>query len=604
MRMLYPVLSAARALIDLSGIWKFRTSEELTISQEMVEKWESGYEMMAVPAAYNDQKESMDLRDHYGYVFYQKEIAVPKALREERIVLRFGSVTHHAKVYLNGQLICEHKGGFLPFEVQINEFMISGENTLTIAVDNRIDLSTLPVGSESPGGIFGGGLPDVPGVTHKKQNYPNFDFFNYAGIARPVKIYTTPKSYIQDITLTYDMQGEEAIVKFAVETVGTGETQIEIADESGNIVACGCGNTGEVCIKDVTLWEPLKAYLYEAKITFGEDEYTLPFGIRTVEVKGTEFLINGKPFYFKGYGKHEDSNFRGRGLDEVLNVKDIALMKWQGANSFRTSHYPYSEEMMRLCDREGIVVIDEVAAVGVNLNFGSARGPVPVDTFANIKTHEHHREVIEDLIARDKNHACVVMWCIANESDTATFPESAYNYYKPLYDHAHSCDPQDRPVTIVSLQGKFGNEPAILLADVICLNRYYGWYIYGGELESAKQALKIEMDYWATVGKPVMFTEYGADTVMGLRAATPVMFTEEYQVDYYKANHEVLDPLPFFIGEHTWNFADFATSQGIMRVEGNKKGIFTRDRRPKLAAHYFKERWMSIPDYGYKSSDK
>ncbi len=226
--------------------------------------------------------------------------------------------------------------------------------------------------------------------------------------------------------------------------------------------------------------EPLDAYLYTLRVQCGEDEYEEPFGIRTVEVKGTQFLINGRPFYFKGYGKHEDSEYRGRGLDNVLNIKDIALMKWQGANSFRTSHYPYSEEMMRLCDREGIVVIDEVPAVGVNLNFGSAQGREPVDTFAGVKTHEHHRDVIRDLIDRDKNHACVVMWSIGNESDTATYPESAVSYYRPLYELAHQQDPQNRPVTLVGLQGRYGNEPALLMMDVICLNRYYGWYVYGG----------------------------------------------------------------------------------------------------------------------------
>ncbi|MSS11340.1 hypothetical protein FYJ38_22245 [Clostridium sp. WB02_MRS01] len=107
-------------------------------------------------------------------------------------------------------------------------------------------------------------------------------------------------------------------------------------------------------------------------------------------------------------------------------------MKWQGANSFRTSHYPYAEEMMRLCDREGIVVIDEVPAVGINLNFGSAKGKEPVDTYKVLKAHEHHRQVICDLIECDKNYACVVMWSVGNESDTATFPDSACEYYGPL----------------------------------------------------------------------------------------------------------------------------------------------------------------------------
>ena len=137
--------------------------------------------------------------------------------------------------------------------------------------------------------------------------------------------------------------------------------------------------------------------------------------------------------------------------------------------------------------------------------------------------------------------------------------------------------------------------------DVICLNRYYGWYVYGGDLKAAEQALAIELDYWKQFNKPLMFTEYGADTIAGLHSATPTMFTEEYQVDFYKAVHNVTDRYDFFIGEQVWNFADFATIQGIMRVEGNKKGIFTRDRRPKLAAHYFHRRWHIIPDFGYKS---
>jgi beta-glucuronidase len=556
---------------------------------------------MAVPASYNDQKESIDLRDHYGYVFYQREISIPRTLQGERILLRFGAVTHHAKVYLNGELICEHKGGFLPFEVEIQDKAKFDINLLTVAVDNKVDYSTLPVGSEVGGNMLGGLLPAVTGVTVKKQNAPNFDFFNYAGIIRPVKIYSTPKSYIKDICFVPKIEGNNAVVSYNVDTVGEGDLSITIFSESGTVVATAKGSNGSFSIENATLWQPLNAYLYTAKINFADDIYEQPFGVRSVEVKGTQFLINGNPFYFKGFGKHEDSNYHGRGIDEVLNVKDIALMKWMGANSFRTSHYPYSEEMMNLCDREGIVVIDETPAVGVNVNFGAMKSSKPVDTFAVLRTHQHHHDVVVDMIARDKNHPCIVMWSIANESDTTTFPDSSYNYYKPLYDLAHSCDPQNRPVTIVGVQGEYLTDKTLPAMDVICLNRYYGWYIYGGDLSAAKQALTIELDYWNTIGKPIMFTEYGADTVAGLHLTTPTMFTEEYQVEYLKINHEVFDTYDCFVGEQVWNFADFQTIQGIMRVDGNKKGIFTRDRRPKLAAHYLRSRWSKIPEFGFKS---
>ena len=138
------------------------------------------------------------------------------------------------------------------------------------------------------------------------------------------------------------------------------------------------------------------------------------------------------------------------------------------------------------------------------------------------------------------------------------------------------------------------------LSDVFCLNRYYGWYAAGGDLEAAERLCREELSFWNKQGKPFMYTEYGADTVMGLHDTTEVMFTEEYQVEYYKVNHRVVDEMENFVGEQVWNFADFATSQGLLRVQGNKKGVFTRDRKPKLAAHYLRERWRNIPDFGYK----
>ena len=603
--MLYPVITSSRSLMDLSGIWGFKLDDGNGFEEKWYEAPLADAMTMAVPSSYNDLKEGEDFREHYGWVFYQRTISVPAFMRTQRVMLRMAAVTHIAKVYLNDQLICEHKGGFLPFEVQLNEYLKDGENLLTIAVDNRIDYSTLPVGSESGSGLLGGGM--FASKESKKRNYPNFDFFNYCGITRPVKIYTTPNAYIADVALTSEVDGTAAQVAYEIETVGEGEPHILIRTRSGEVVAQGTGAKGTLTIENVTLWQPLKAYLYEVEVTFGEDVYVMTYGVRTVKVEGGKFLINGQPFYFKGYGKHEDTFPAGRGLNLPMNIKDLSLIKWQGANSFRTSHYPYSEEMMQLCDEEGIVVIDEVPAVGVNLNFGGGanfKNGKKVNTFdpaeeGGIRTFEHHKEVIRDVISRDRNRACVVMWSIANESDSAG--EGAYEYFKPLYDLARELDPQKRPCTIVSVQmADYKNDCTLRLSDVFCLNRYYGWYTCGGDLQAAEDMCREEMEFWNAQGKPFMFTEDGADTMTGLHDTTPVMWTEEYQVDYYKANHRVVDAMENFVGEQVWNFADFATSQGLMRVQGNKKGLFTRDRRPKLAAHYFRERWTNIPDFGYK----
>ncbi len=601
--MLYPKMNSSRALIDLCGVWDFRLGgtelEESLAGAPLPDPM-----TMAVPASYNEQKESAALRDHYGWAYYQREVSVPRALLGSRLVLRFGSVTHTARVYWNGALVAAHKGGFLPFEAELTGRARAGANLLTVAVDNRIDFSTLPVGCETGSGMFGSSDPDIPSVAavqRKPRNAPNFDFFNYAGIHRPVRLYTTPAQYISDLTLVPSLDGATGLVSYEVETCGEGEPAVSVRDRDGNEVAAARGAKGVLSIPQAQLWEPGHPYLYTAHVTFGEDEYDQDFGVRTIEVRGTEFLLNGKPFYFKGFGKHEDSPFRGRGLDNCLNVKDLSLIHWFGANSFRTSHYPYAEEIYDLCDREGVVVIDEVPAVGVNFDmFGAS----DVNTYQSIRTAEHHREVIRDLIARDKNHPCVVMWSIANEPDTELFAESAAEYFHPLYELTHACDPQNRPVTLVCVQNNYTRDPVTPEMDVVCLNRYYGWYILGGELEAAEEAFRNEMRYWAALGKPVMMTEYGADTISGLHLATPAMFSEEYQMEYYEHMNRVLDECPFIMGEQIWNFADFATIQGLRRVDGNKKGLLTRDRRPKLAAHYFRHRWHGIPDFGYQAQKK
>ena len=339
--MLYPILTPSRFLCDLSGVWNFKLDDGNGFQEGWYQEPLKEAMTMPVPSSYNDLKEGIEFRDHYGWVFYQRMISVPVFAKSQRLMLRCAAVTHEAKIYLNGALICEHKGGFLPFEVEITDKIADGDNLLTIAVSNIIDYTTLPVGGKTNmlGGLMGGmGSP----ASEKPQNNPNFDFFNYCGITRPVKLYTTPKNYIEDITLVPEVKGSDAELIYKVDAVGEGDCKIEVFDKERNKVAESNGREGVLKIRNVTLWQPLNAYLYEVKVTFGEDIYTLPYGVRTVRVDGTRFLINEKPFYFKGYGKHEDTFPAGRGMNLPMNTKDISIMKWQGANSFRTSHYPYS----------------------------------------------------------------------------------------------------------------------------------------------------------------------------------------------------------------------------------------------------------------------
>ena len=582
---MYPQSNSARSVRDLSGVWDFRFNAN--------EPWQP----IAVPASYNDQSPDPEFRRHYGMAYYRTTFTVPEGARR---VLRFDAVTHNAVVRLNGQEIASHRGGFLPFEADITALAQPGETvTLDVEVDNRIGHSSLPVGNEGGTAFFGSdnaGIPAVEAGKARQQaqgiNLPNFDFFNYAGITRPVHLYTTPAAYIRDVTVAADMTGT---LRYTVDTVGEGSVKVEILDAEDRIVACADGAAGTVQVENARLWQPRPGtpYLYTALVRFGKDEYRQKFGFRSVEVSGHKFLINGAPFYFKGPCKHEDSAFRGRGYDACVTVTDLKLYEWLNANALRMSHYPYAEEVYDLCDRLGIVVIDETPAVGI----GAGPACDPYQTFP-LKTY--HSAVLRAMIERDKNHPCVVLWSLGNEPDTEHFPESARDYWRPLYEQAHTQDPQDRPVTMVCCQNDYTRDITTRTMDVVCINRYYGWYNLSGDMDAACYGLNQELDFWAEQHKPVMMSEYGADTVAGLHTAGAEMFSEEFQVEFYRRLDAEFDKRPWFVGEFVWNFADYDTVQGPMRVDGNKKGLFTRDRRPKLGMHFLRQRWAEIPTFGFK----
>ena len=599
--MLYPVLNAKRKRYSLDGIWNFKQGEYVP----GVDPRLSTEDLMVVPSSFNDVAVESEKRYFIGDNWYERTFAVPSFESDEELVLRFGSVTHQAKVYVNGQLLGEHIGGFTPFEVRIPEELTREKELLiSVCANNILDHTTLPVGNYSE--------EKLPDGTVKKKVSENFDFFNYAGIQRPVQLLVLPKARIEDIVVTYDVHENDATVKVVVEhTANGGTAKVTLLDEDGEVVAKGEAGA-ELEIVNVRRWEVLDAYLYTAKVELfaGEelvDEYEELFGVRTVRVENGQFLVNDKPVYFKGFGKHEDSYVNGRGFNEAVNLMDLNLMKNMGANSYRTAHYPYSEEMMRLSDRMGFLVIDEVPAVGLFANFTAALsmnrgGTKPIKTWEFYQTMENHKLALKELVARDKNHACVVLWSVANEPDGAG--EGADKYFEPLVKYVKKLDPQKRPTTVVNIMMATPERDLISpLIDVLCLNRYYGWYLNHGDIEGARVGLRKELKEWQEKypDKPIIMTEYGADTLPGYHSNWDVPYTEEYQERFHQMSHEVFDELENFVGEHVWNFADFETnSYALIRIQGNHKGLFTRDRNPKSIVKLFRNRWNAIPNYNYK----
>lgn len=277
------------------------------------------------------------------------------------------------------------------------------------------------------------------------------------------------------------------------------------------------------------------------------DAYCLPVGVRTVEVRGQQFLINGGPIHFTGFGIHEDHVTIGKGHSNAAMVNDFSLLDWIGANSFRTSHYPHVEEVMEFADRNGIVVTDETPAVELHLGFGAVMGGIARKTYEAGGVDEaasaSHRAVITELVKRDKNHPSVVLWSIANEpNEPNDAEEGSREYFGPLVDLTCELDPT-RPVGYVNVMFDTSDKSIISdLFDVIMLNRYYGWYLENGDLASSEQKPEGELRTWAGLfERPVIMTEYGADTQPGLHSIHDQPWSEEYQAKFLDMYHAVFD---------------------------------------------------------------
>ncbi|MGV0836345.1 beta-glucuronidase [Mycolicibacterium thermoresistibile] len=590
--MLAPRDTPTRERKSLNGLWRFAIDRD-GVGRE-AQWWAGplpGAREVPVPASYNDVFADAEIHDHVGDAWYQTTVWVPARWTGQRIVLRFDAATHRAVAWVNGTQVAEHEGGYTPFEADVTDVVeLGAENRITVVVNNVLTWQSIPPG-------FVEDTPNGP-----RQRYFH-DFFNYAGLHRSVWLYTTPVAHITDITVVTGLSGSTGTVNYQVTAARPpgSEIRVVLTDAEGSEVAGGTGESGELTVPDVHPWRPGAGYLYELSVQLwgAEDDlldrYPLAVGIRTVEVSGTQFLINGEPFYFRGFGKHEDIPVRGKGHDDVFMVHDLALLDWLGANSFRTSHYPYAEEVLDYADRHGIVVIDETAAVGLNAGLGGGIfGAQGFTTFTeetiNDATREVHRQAIRELIARDKNHPCVVLWSIANEPESES--AAARTYFEPLVTETRKLDPS-RPVGFVNVMLAPHDKDKISdLFDVLMLNRYYGWYVDTGDLANAEHHLEAELRGWTEkYTKPIIFTEYGGDTMPGVHSVIPNVWSEEYQVELLKMTHRVFDRFDAVVGEHIWNFADFATGQSISRVDGNKKGVFTRDRRPKAAAHHLRRRW-------------
>jgi beta-glucuronidase len=552
--MLRPQRNAHRDAIDLSGVWDARLADGRSL-------------LLAVPASWNEQHSA--LRHHQDRVTYERSAWVPTEWRGREIVARLDAAAYRARLWCNGELIGASEVGFLPAEFDITTAVKFGAvNGLAVEIDAQLKGDTVPQGGIGGFGPLGRQNPDVP-----------FDFYPFGGLHRPVWLSARPPGGLSSLRIETGLDGTIHVCAAAVDA---GRVRLMVGGQYSEAeVRHGLADF-ELRIDDARLWSPDDPYLYHATVQLvtGErtvDEYAIDFGLRSVSVDGDALLLNGRPIFLRGFGRHEDFPLIGRGELPAQQIRDFDLMRWTGANSFRTSHYPYSETMLDLADRLGFLVIDETAAVSLHIQDHPG-------VLAAL------RDQIGRLVERDFNHPSVIMWSVANEPVLRGDP-AARAFFADIVAHVRSLD-ATRPVTFAAVMGTPADDEVFDLFDVIALNRYWGWYVLGGEIERAMQALDAELDMLHDrFRKPMMLSEFGADAVAGIHTEPAEVWSEEYQAELIERTCDVAESKPYCVGTHVWNFADFATGQAFYRVVGNRKGVFTRTREPKLAAHRLRVRW-------------
>ena len=368
---------------------------------------------IAVPASWNDQFTELKIRDFMGPVWYSRELYVPAEWKNKVVHLHFCSATYRAKVWLNGSLLGGHEGGYTPFSFIINQVARFGQkNQLVVYVDNIMDATTVPQGNlpRGIGGYAGWHETNVPSVP--------FDFFPYGGIHRPVYLYATEESYMDDITVKTDIKGKTGIVKYEIITTGKKGValQVTVGGIKQNHTITKNKVHGAISIPHCRFWSNTSPHLYDLNILVKDacgavlDDYMLQIGVRTVAIKGNRCLLNGRPVYFKGFGRHEDFFVYGKGLTPPVMVRDYELMKWIHANSFRTSHYPYAVEQIRMADQQGFMVVLEAPAVTTSLRSIAKLGVYD-------KALANHLRMLREMYQTYKNHPSVIMYSLADESE-------------------------------------------------------------------------------------------------------------------------------------------------------------------------------------------
>jgi beta-glucuronidase len=555
-----------RTSVSLNGTWRaivdpyetgagqrFYENAKPKTPRDLVEYDFDTSATLNVPGDWNSQR--TELFFYEGPVWYRRLFSYHKRAHSREFVY-FGAANYRASVYLNGQKLGDHEGGFTPFNFEVTDQIREGDNFLVVEVNNQ----------------------------RKSENVPGpvTDFWNYGGLTRDVSMIEVPETYIQDYWVQL-AKGSLNEVEGWVKLSGASAPQqvsLEIS-EAGikqQITTDAKGYGHFRFAANLKLWSPEDPKLYEVALSAAGDSLRDQIGFRSVESRGARILLNGKPILLRGVSLHEEAPFRGgRAFSQE---DDRTLLEWAkelGCNFVRLAHYPHNETMIRLADRLGLLVWSEI--------------PVYWETaWDNLSTLQNAQEQLRDVIARDHNRAAVVLWSVANETPVEP---ARLVFLKSLIDQARMLD-STRLITAALNHFEHPAPNTIALTDplaesldVVGLNEYLGWY--GKERPEDCD----HMQWILPNGKPLIVSEFGGSAPFGKHGDADTRWTEEYQANLYEHQLNMVKRIPSLAGISPWVLMDFHSPRRLLpgvQDYRNRKGLIS-DQGQRKEAFYVLQRF-------------
>lgn len=542
-----------RTILSLNDGWQFIKSADPAGAER---------EPVTLPHTWN----AVDGQDggndyHRGTCWYERKLPKPELEDGKRAWLEFKGAAMTAEVYLNGEKLARHEGGYSTFRVDLTDHL-KEDNVLAVSVDNSDNDTVYP---------------------------QKADFTFYGGLYRDVNLIIVPAAHFAlgycgapgiKVTPAVDLANHTAEV--AVETWIEGdarEVTFTVAGETQTAPVSGGYAQAVFTIRNVHLWDGVDdPYLYIAIAALDSgDEISTHFGCRKFEVDPQKgFILNGRSYPLRGVSRHQDRLGIGNALTLEHHREDMDIISELGANTLRLAHYQHSQEFYNLCDENGIIVWAEIPYITQHLSNGRA------NTLSQM----------EELVVQNYNHPCVAVWGLSNEITAASaVNEELLENHRALNDLCHKLDPT-RPTTMADVFMLEIDNPILEIPDVNSYNLYFGWYL--GDLEQNDEFFD---EYHAKYpDRAIGFSEYGADANPQYQSAVPERgdFTESYQCVYHEHMLQMIEARPWLWATHVWNLFDFGADG---RNDGgkngqNQKGLVTFDRKLKKDPFYlYKAAW-------------